>query len=422
MREKTNRAPRLTARVELKDGAMRGAMHIYDAVGGWDGIRAKDVVEKLEALKAEGAQHLDVHVNSPGGSVFEGMAIHTAIAAWDKGSKIVHIDGLAASIASVIAMAGDEIHIAPAAMVMVHEPSDWTAGTADDMRKCADKLDAIRGVMCGVYAKRTGQTLSEIEKMVSEETWLSAEQAVAKGFADKVVEPDEEPDQDDPEEGEEEDRAVALFRRPPPHIKQLLHLSLPAAHAAGAPQESAVTFEELKTKLTEATTAAAAMQARAETAEKTAAEVKASQDEWLAATGKQSVPEAAAHVKGLQQAADQVPVLAAQVKKLEDEKISTERDQIIAKAKAEGRMVPAQDEWAKAQTLPALKAFLAVAPKIVPIGQVHLEPATAGGRDLTDGGKKSKWADFTPAEKARLHDEMPEFYAGILAEHQKSKK
>ena len=128
----TTRKPRIFARVEEKDGQKRGALHLYDAVGGFDGIRAKHVVEKLEALKDEGAEHLDVHINSPGGDVFEGMAIHTAIASWTRGEKRVHIDGLGASIASVIAMAGDEIEISPTAMVMIHEPRGFAMGQAVD--------------------------------------------------------------------------------------------------------------------------------------------------------------------------------------------------------------------------------------------------------------------------------------------------
>ncbi len=207
------------------------------------GIRAKDVVEKLEALKDEGAEALDVHLNSPGGEVFEGLGIHSAIAAWDKGEKRVHIDGLAASIASVIAMAGDEIEIGPAAMLMVHEPFGVSMGSSEDMRKMADRLDTINGVMCGIYAARTGLPKSEVEKLAAEETWMSASEAVEKGFADKIArsKPDEDGDEDGDSEGDDEPeedsvaRALALFKKAPPGVAQLLNLRCAAPAARPQP-------------------------------------------------------------------------------------------------------------------------------------------------------------------------------------------
>ena len=432
MLEKTARAPRIFARVEEKDGKKRGALHLYDAVGGWDGIRAKHVVEKLESLKDEGAEHLDVHINSPGGDIFEGMAIHTAIASWPRGEKRVHIDGLAASIASVVAMAGDEIEISPTAMVMVHEPRAFAMGEAADLRKTADRLDAIRDVMCGVYAERTGLAKAEVEKLVAAETWMSAAEAVKKGFADKVAEREDdekdEPDEDDDEERAEDSvaRAIALFKHAPPDVANLLHLPMPVASAGEPkPKEAEMSAEDLKA-LNEKI---AALTERAEAAEKIQGELLAitgkatagdalalvagqkEKVETLAAranavekvsaqllevTGKATAGEALALVAGLKEKGAKADELAVQIAKFEAEKRAGQVTALLDTASREGRLTPAKREEMMKADAPAfardptqLKVFLdCLQPVVVPAAAPkHVEPKEDPVASLTEDEK-----------------------------------
>lgn len=161
----------------------RGEIFMYDEIGSsWDGqgITAKSFADALKALGTIKA--LDVYMNSPGGSVFEGLAIYNQMKRFD-GEKVVHIDGIAASIASVIAMAGDEIRIAANGTVMIHDPWGMAIGSAADMRKQADSLDKIRDTLLSTYVARTGGKSKEISDWMAAETWMNADEAVARGFA-----------------------------------------------------------------------------------------------------------------------------------------------------------------------------------------------------------------------------------------------
>ncbi len=137
-------------------------------------------------LAERSGQDVTIRINSPGGDVFEGVAIHNALAQHE-GKVTVHIDALAASAASVIAMAGDEIHIAANAMVMIHRAWTWTAGNANDLEKEAALLRQIDGTLVATYVARTSQETADIEAMLDAETWLTAEDAKAKGFADTIT-------------------------------------------------------------------------------------------------------------------------------------------------------------------------------------------------------------------------------------------
>jgi ATP-dependent Clp endopeptidase proteolytic subunit ClpP len=155
---------------------------IYSEIGWW-GVTAQDFVSDLAEVDAE---RINLHLNSPGGSVFDGIAIYQALVQ-HKAEVIVHIDGWAASIASVIAMAGDTIKIGEAAQIMIHQPWSWVMGTAGDMRKEADVLDSIEGAIIDVYVARSGGDRDEIAGWVGEETWFKGQDAVDAGFADEVV-------------------------------------------------------------------------------------------------------------------------------------------------------------------------------------------------------------------------------------------
>lgn len=167
-----------------KTNGKRGEVYIYDAIGAaWDGsgITAKSFQESLRDMGA--VNGLDIYVNSPGGSVFEGLAIYNQIQRHPAAEKIVHIDGIAASIASIISMAGTEIRIAENAMFMIHDPWGMAVGSAGEMRKQAEALDKIRDVLLDTYVAKTGGKRETISQWMSDETWMTAQEAIDRKFA-----------------------------------------------------------------------------------------------------------------------------------------------------------------------------------------------------------------------------------------------
>lgn len=164
-----------------------GEIWLYGVVGeGWfgEGMSARTFVSELQNLGK--VDTINLHINSDGGSVFDGVAIYNSLK--NHPARIeVDVDSLAASIASVIAMAGDEIRIAENAMMMIHDPMGITAGGAEDMRKSADLLDQIKDVIVGTYTKRTKRPGNEVRTMMAEETWMTGADAVDLGFADLLT-------------------------------------------------------------------------------------------------------------------------------------------------------------------------------------------------------------------------------------------
>ena len=158
---------------------------IYDEIGAF-GIPAKAFLDELKALGP--VAELTVRINSPGGSVFDGVAIYNALKR-HQAKVTVWIDGIAASIASMIAMAGDEVVMPENAMLVLHDPSGLVAGTAADMRATADALDKMAAAMVAAYRDKSGAGDAEIEALMATETWLSAEEAVELGLADRVEAP-----------------------------------------------------------------------------------------------------------------------------------------------------------------------------------------------------------------------------------------
>lgn len=158
---------------------------IYDEIGAY-GVSAKGFLTELGALP-EGTP-VDLRLNSPGGSVFDAVAIHNAIKRHE-GTVTVWIDGIAASAASYIAMAGDEIVMPENAFLMIHDPAGLVMGTAEDMRAMAEALDKVKGSLVSGYAAKSGRTPEEVSALMAAETWFNAADAVAQGFADRLIEP-----------------------------------------------------------------------------------------------------------------------------------------------------------------------------------------------------------------------------------------
>ncbi|NUN51364.1 MAG: Clp protease ClpP, partial [Planctomycetaceae bacterium] len=169
----------------VEPGPVTATLYLYDILGEdfLGGIPARRVVEDLRALADVPA--LDVRLSSNGGDVFEGIAIYNALTRFP-GKVTVHVDGLAASIASLVALAGDETIVAENAMLMVHRP--WTAvlGDAEEFRRQAETLDKAWSAMLATYARRTGRRAATLAQRVADaggEWWMTAEEAVAEGFA-----------------------------------------------------------------------------------------------------------------------------------------------------------------------------------------------------------------------------------------------
>lgn len=168
-----------------------GEIYIYSEISSeqfWgDETTATTFKEDLEAMGD--LQTLNIYINSPGGSVFEGNSIYNIIKR-HKAHVNVHIDGVAASIASVIAMAGDTIFMPKNAMMMIHNPWVMTAGNASELRKQADDMDRIRESLVEAYLSKANGKIerSNLIELLDAETWLTATECVAYGLADVVEE------------------------------------------------------------------------------------------------------------------------------------------------------------------------------------------------------------------------------------------
>ena len=160
---------------------------LYEQIGAsmWgDGTSAKQFVEELRALR--GIKLLTVRLNSPGGSVFDGFTIYNALARFPARVETV-IDGMALSIASVIALAGKTVRMAKNALYMIHDPQGMAMGTADDMRSMAGTLDKVKQNIVNTYQDKTLKPAPEIESLMQAETWFTAAEALAAGFIDEVT-------------------------------------------------------------------------------------------------------------------------------------------------------------------------------------------------------------------------------------------
>jgi len=170
-------------RIEAKDG--EATIWIYDAIGemfGPEAVTAKGVRDRLQALR--GIDRLTVRINSPGGLVDDAVAIHTLLSEY-KAAKTVKVDGIAASAASVVAMVGSKIQVAPGGMMMIHNPWSVAVGDGAALRKAAEVADKYRDNLAAIYGKRTGKDAKDIQAVMDAETWFTADEAVAFNLADE---------------------------------------------------------------------------------------------------------------------------------------------------------------------------------------------------------------------------------------------
>ena len=168
-----------------------------------------DVTPKLfKDELSSGKGNITVWINSTGGDCFAAAQIYNMLRDY-KGHVTVKIDSLAASAASVIAMAGDEVLISPTGMLMIHNPSTVAMGDHGDLEKAIDMLNEVKNSIINAYQEKTGLSRNKLSKLMEDETWMDANKAVEFGFADGVITRDdpsgiplgkEDPDKDDPEE------------------------------------------------------------------------------------------------------------------------------------------------------------------------------------------------------------------------------
>lgn len=167
-------------RVETADDAPH--IYVYDIIDAWWGASATGL---LTAFAAAGKGDLHLHINSPGGDVFEARAM-AAIVVAHPGNVAVHIDGLAASAATYLALSGNTVSMTQGGMLMVHESWTLAYGNKRELRKTADLLDQVDDSIIADYTRRTGKSAEEVRAWVEAETWFIADKALELGFIDSV--------------------------------------------------------------------------------------------------------------------------------------------------------------------------------------------------------------------------------------------
>ena len=177
---------------------------IFDEIG-FMGVTASDFVNELAEVRAD---IISLRINSPGGDVFDGIAIFNALKRHEA-TVNVFIDGIAASAASFIAMAGDSVTMMPHSQMMIHEAHGLVIGAANDMRKMADILDKSSDNIAGIYAERAGGTVPEWRARMQDESWFNDHEAVELGLADRI-------------EGQEEEIEDRKHKEPKAHLKEIV--------------------------------------------------------------------------------------------------------------------------------------------------------------------------------------------------------
>lgn len=217
---------------------------IYDAIGfdPWTGagVTAKRIAAALRVIGKK--EPVFVNVNSPGGDLFEGIAIYNLLRDHE-GEVTIRVVGLAASAASVIAMAGDNVQVARAGFMMIHNVWVLAMGNRNDLRDAADQLETFDDALAGIYAARTKRDKKEMAKMMDRETWFSGDQAIEGGFADELMPADQVEEKQEKNSHEAGVRAIdtALARHGVPRKERRALLAqmkeLSGTPRAAAPQD-----------------------------------------------------------------------------------------------------------------------------------------------------------------------------------------
>lgn len=314
-----------------------------------------------EALAAAGDDDVEIRINSIGGSVTEGMAIYQAIRR-SKSKTTGYVEGIAASMASVILQACDVRVVAAGAYVMIHNPSSLAAGESDDLRRTADLLDKMASDLLDIYETRSGMDRDKIHALMDAETYMTAEEAVEMGFADRI---------DDKINARVSLQAVAKLN--PEKVPESLR-----ALAKG----KAMTEEEMKAKIRALEEENAKLKAEKEEPEHNAEdddegeekEEKAEEDDDDKEKAK-AILAVARRVTGARSLSEIEGKLMALGAAAKVERIAN-RESTIKQLVAEGRLAPADVAWAKSTDDRAFAAYCKAVAKaqVVPVGHKHGEP------------------------------------------------
>ena len=177
-------AARAQAPLNLTRNASEATIYVYDAIFPEFGVNALGVIDALASL--DGVETLNIRINSPGGSVFEGRAIMAAIREF-KGKTIAHVDSLCASAATSVALACDEVVMSEGAFWMIHNAHGLAYGDKTDLRHSADTMEKVEGAIVDDYVNKTGKKEDEVRALMQAETWFTAQEALDNGFIDSIT-------------------------------------------------------------------------------------------------------------------------------------------------------------------------------------------------------------------------------------------
>jgi len=194
----------------VKDDDDTTEILVYDTIGSWFGVQASDFVRELSDITTS---NINVRINSPGGDVYDSVAIYNALM-MHPAKVTVYVDSLAASGASVIAMAGDDIVMLPGSQMMIHDALMYTVGNAQELREDADFLDRQSDNIAGFYALKAGGEPKEWRARMLAETWVFADEAVELGLADRVFAKPKGDDDEEVVDAAVSTKALMNFRHP----------------------------------------------------------------------------------------------------------------------------------------------------------------------------------------------------------------
>lgn len=198
-------------------------IYVYGGIGDrWDpdGVTAKQFVDELREAAGD---EVSVHVNSGGGDVFDANTMAEAIRSY-QGRTVAVIEGIAASAASYFALTADEVRMSENALFMIHNPSTFAWGDAEEMRKAADSLEKVKATIVNQYVRKTGKDAAEVSDLMDAETWLTAEEALDGGFVDELLDAE-------PVAAMVTARDMAAYKAAPSGL-------VPASGPAGEPQKN----------------------------------------------------------------------------------------------------------------------------------------------------------------------------------------
>lgn len=397
-------------------------LDVYDQIGAsWfsDGLTAKSVRARLKAFQGG---TIKLRVNSPGGDVIDGFAIYNLLS--EHPARVeADVDALAASMASVILMAADEIRVTSNALVMIHEPWGVAFGGSDDMRATAGLLDKMRDSIADAYAARTGQPKSKVLQMMADETWLTAAEAKELGFADKVKSA-KKGKRDTAQARAFASLNLSGFDAVPEHLRQLVERARDEIGRAAADcqsdenevspssEQEIEMADDVKTIL--ATLGVASVQEAAS---------RLSILARIEAATTKSGDEAHGVVLAAMASHGELPKLQARIAELEKGAESSALDALIAKAKEERKLTPALEKTVRDQfsggdiTLKGAEAFLG---SLTPIAALNARsaaaPASSGTSAPAPVWSGKTYAELRPAQRAQLKREDPELYAAMSAQ------